>query len=146
MLDMMPRKTTTGVMRDLGGGLHGLLQQGVNHAGLLSHAHAQHGNQHHAQGGVGGEVAHSVGEDIGQAVLGQQADRGDSGRLELAIGDQIAGSGYPCRGADGGNDDDCQGKNAKQGDGVGQLIAHGLNAVEPAVVCADLLGARRVLT
>ena len=123
----------------LGGDLHGLLEQGIDHAGLLRHAHAQHGHQHHAQGGVGGEVAHGLGEHIGQAVLGQQADGFHGGHLQLAVRDQLAGGGHAHRRADGRDRHDQQGQHGEQGYRVGQLIARPLDAVEPAVIQADLL-------
>lgn len=136
---MTPKKTTTGVIRALGGDLHGLLEQGVDHAGLLSHAHAQHGHQHHAQGGVGGEVAHGVGKHIGQAVLGQQADGGDGGLRQFPVGNQVSGSRNAQGGAHGGDYNHQQAEDGEQGHGMGQLVAHPLDAVEPTVIRADLL-------
>ena len=124
----------------LGGHLDSAFQQGVNQARVLGHTHTQHGHQHHAQGGVAGKVFDGVAEDVGQTVFRQQTDGGDGGLFQLAVGYQFTGGRNAQGGADGGNEDDQQSQHGEQGHGVGQLIAHSLDAVEPTVVETDLVG------
>ena len=120
------------------GDAHKPLEQGIDHTGLLCHADPQHGHQHHAQGGISGKIPDGAGEHAGKALPGQQADNGYSGIGQPAIGNQLAGGADIQSIAEGGDQNDRQGKQGKQNHGMGQGVADALNTAETAVVEALL--------
>lgn len=87
-------------------------------------------SQHHPQGGEAGEVAHHAGQHIHHALLAQQGNGCDGLGLQLqGFGvDEFPGGGHAEQGAQGGNQDDTQGEQREQGNGVGQAVARPLDA------------------
>ena len=132
-----PQKDDHGRQQLCRGRLHQSFQQGPNPPGLLRHAYTQHSHQHRTQRRVGGKIAHRVGKHVGQTIPGQQADHTDGGLLQLSAGNQFPGGGNVKSRADRGKQNHRQRQNGEQSDGVGQTVAHPLDAVEATVVQAD---------